>query len=139
MTSKIALLIMLLDKYSEQGYQHSLLEVQKLAYFLQEAGEPLKLNPHTDTAIIQEEKTTQSPTQLPTQSNSPILKLLSMLQDKTLASGELMQLLNLKHRANFRKNYLHPALKNGYIEQTIPEKPNSRLQKYRLTGKKYEN
>jgi len=93
------------------------------------------LYPHTNTAIIQDEETTQSLTQSPTQSNSPILKLLSVLQDKTLASGELIQLLNLKHRANFRENYLHPALRNGYIEQTMPEKPNSRLQKYRLTKK----
>jgi uncharacterized protein YwgA len=44
MTLGRALLIKLLDIYEEQGYQHSLLEVQKLAYFLQEAGEPLKLN-----------------------------------------------------------------------------------------------
>jgi len=44
MTLGRALLIKLLDIYDEQGYQHSLLEVQKLAYFLQEAGEPLKLN-----------------------------------------------------------------------------------------------
>ena len=44
MTRGRALLIKLLDLYGEQGYRHSLLEIQKLAYFLQEAGEPLKLN-----------------------------------------------------------------------------------------------
>lgn len=43
MTRGRALLIKLLDLYGEQGYRHSLLEIQKLAYFLQEAGEPLKL------------------------------------------------------------------------------------------------
>lgn len=43
MTPGRALLIRLLDLYSRQGYRHSLLEVQKLAYFLQEAGEPLRL------------------------------------------------------------------------------------------------
>ena len=44
MTPARALLIRLLDLYARQGYRHSLLEVQKLAYFLQEAGEPLHLN-----------------------------------------------------------------------------------------------
>lgn len=43
MTRGRALLIQLLDLYGRQGYRHSLLEVQKLAYFLQEAGEPLQL------------------------------------------------------------------------------------------------
>lgn len=44
MTRGRALLIKLLDLYGEQGYKHSLLEIQKLAYFLQEAGEPLRLD-----------------------------------------------------------------------------------------------
>jgi len=39
-----ALLIKLLERYSEAVYKTSLLEVQKLLYFLQAAGEPLKLD-----------------------------------------------------------------------------------------------
>ncbi len=38
-----ASLILLLKRYQLEGYKHSLLEVQKLAYFLQVAGESLKL------------------------------------------------------------------------------------------------
>ena len=45
---------------------------------------------------------------------------------------ELTQLLGLTHRATFQKNYLNPAIELGLIERTIPEKPKSPKQKYRL-------
>ncbi len=44
MTRARALFIALLDRYGREGYQRTLLEVQKIAYFLQEAGEPLRLD-----------------------------------------------------------------------------------------------
>jgi O-acetyl-ADP-ribose deacetylase (regulator of RNase III) len=44
LTRARALLIRLIKLYHQGGYRLRLLEVQKLAYFLQEAGEPLKLN-----------------------------------------------------------------------------------------------
>ncbi|MDY6906029.1 MAG: macro domain-containing protein [Thermodesulfobacteriota bacterium] len=44
MTKARALFIKLLNQYAIPGYRLSLLEIQKLAYFLQEAGEPLQLN-----------------------------------------------------------------------------------------------
>ncbi len=43
MTRARALFIKLLELYGIQGYRLSRLEIQKLAYFLQEAGEPLRL------------------------------------------------------------------------------------------------
>jgi hypothetical protein len=43
MTLARALFIKLMEKYMGLAYRLTLLEVQKLAYFLQEAGEPLKL------------------------------------------------------------------------------------------------
>ncbi|MCC9004160.1 MAG: macro domain-containing protein, partial [Candidatus Competibacter sp.] len=43
MTPARALFIKLMDAYSALDYRRTLLEVQKLAYFLQEAGEPLRL------------------------------------------------------------------------------------------------
>lgn len=46
---------------------------------------------------------------------------------------ELMQLLSLSGRDNFEKLYLKPAIELELLELTIPDKPNSRLQKYRLT------
>ena len=47
----------------------------------------------------------------------------------------LQKKLKLKNADHFRKAYIFPALKDGWIEMTIPDKPQSRLQKYRLTAK----
>ncbi len=44
-----------------------------------------------------------------------------------------MAALELSDRKSFRERYLLPALQAGLIEMTIPNKPSSRLQKYRLT------
>ena len=46
---------------------------------------------------------------------------------------EIQAKLGLSHRENFRSNYLKLALEQEFIEMTIPDKPNSSLQKYRLT------
>lgn len=43
-----ALVVLLLDRYFIPGYRVSLLEIQKLAYFLQEAGEELRLKFNRD-------------------------------------------------------------------------------------------
>ncbi|OGX05796.1 MAG: hypothetical protein A3G87_10305 [Omnitrophica bacterium RIFCSPLOWO2_12_FULL_50_11] len=74
-------------------------------------------------------------TQSPTQSTDPVVRLLLVLQQGELSAGELRLALQIKHRPTFRTNYLHPALEAGFIKYTIPDKPNSRLQKYRLTKK----
>lgn len=58
-------------------------------------------------------------------------QLLSILGEDTLSTVELMERLGLSHRPTFRKNYLNPALEKQLIERTIPEKPNSKNQKYR--------
>ena len=48
---------------------------------------------------------------------------------------ELQEILKLKDRENFRLNYLKPALDESLIEMTIPDKPTSKLQRYKLTYK----
>lgn len=48
-----------------------------------------------------------------------------------MSALECMRKLGLSHRATFRKHYLQPALDAGLIKRTLPDKPNSRLQKYR--------
>lgn len=58
--------------------------------------------------------------------------LLNALGNEELSGFELMGRLGLSHRPTFRQNYLVPALEAGVVERTIPDKPTSRLQKYRL-------
>lgn len=54
--------------------------------------------------------------------------------DEAVSALECMRKLGLSHRPTFRQNYLQPALDAGLIERTLPDKPNSRLQKYRHSG-----
>jgi ATP-dependent DNA helicase RecG len=50
------------------------------------------------------------------------------------ASEELQRVLGLKDRMHFQKVYLEPLLAAGWLEMTIPDKPRSRLQRYRTTA-----
>lgn len=52
-----------------------------------------------------------------------------------MSRDELMNKLELSGRDNFVNNYLNPAQEKNWIEMTLPEKPTSRNQKYRLTRK----
>lgn len=63
-----------------------------------------------------------------------VMRLLRAIKG-TADRSTLQASLGLKARKNFRLLHLAPALAEGLIEMTIPDKPNSRLQKYRLTMK----
>jgi ATP-dependent DNA helicase RecG len=51
-----------------------------------------------------------------------------------MTRGEIQKKLGLKDEKHFREYYQQVAVKLGLIEMTIPDKPRSRLQKYRLTA-----
>jgi hypothetical protein len=57
------------------------------------------------------------------------------LKDGEKSPADLRSVLEIKHRPTFRENYLHPALNAGLVEMTLPKKPSSPNQKYRLTAK----
>ena len=63
----------------------------------------------------------------------PVDQLLQLLVAGPLPPSALRAGLGLKHRYTFRTNYLRPALERQWIAPTLPDKPNSRLQRYRLT------
>ena len=53
-----------------------------------------------------------------------------MEYDVPYTSNEIMKRLGLKSKETLRKNYLNPAIELGLIRMTIPDKPNSRNQRY---------
>jgi Fic family protein len=86
-------------------------------------------------ALLTALREVSSTDQVGDQLTDQVKSLLKILQTNPLSAVECMARLKLSHRPTFRANYLHPALDQKLIERTIPEKPNSRLQKYRLTDK----
>lgn len=62
-------------------------------------------------------------------------QVLSLLQciEGEMSRDEIMQKMGLKDIKNFRDGYLNPAVGDGWIELTIPDKPKSPKQKYKLT------
>jgi hypothetical protein len=48
-------------------------------------------------------------------------------------ASEIQKLLRLRHRESFQNNYLKPSLETGWLERTIPDKPRSRMHRYRTT------
>ena len=63
-----------------------------------------------------------------------VMRLLRISQGP-MSRDELQAALGLKDRKSFRERYLRPGLEAGLIAMTLPDKPNSRLQKYRRTLK----
>lgn len=60
-----------------------------------------------------------------------IKKLLDVMEyDIPYTSNSLMEKLGLKSKEGFRRNYLRPAVDMNLIRMTIPDKPNSRNQRY---------
>ena len=47
----------------------------------------------------------------------------------------MLAFMGLSDRTKFRRKYIHQLLEAGILELTIPDKPNSQNQKYRLTAK----
>lgn len=58
-------------------------------------------------------------------------KLLSVMEyDVPYPAASIMKELGLKSRETFRKNYMNPAIEMGAVRMTLPDKPNSKNQRY---------
>ena len=76
----------------------------------------------------------QLTTEVNTEVTTEVKKLIQVCKGEQ-TRNQLQQLLGLKESEHFRKAYIKPAIEQGLLEMTIPDKPNSSKQKYRLTRK----
>lgn len=72
------------------------------------------------------------PPQVTPQVTPQVGALLSRISGE-MSRQSLQNALELADREHFRKTHLIPALEQGVIEMTLPDKPTSRSQRYRLT------
>lgn len=57
--------------------------------------------------------------------------LLELMEyDVPYTSNAIMEALGLKSKETLRRNYLNPAMESGLIRMTLPDKPNSKNQRY---------
>ena len=58
-------------------------------------------------------------------------KLLKVMKKGVpLSANEIMKRLGIKSKETLRGSYLNPAIENGLVKRTIPDKPHSKNQKY---------
>jgi hypothetical protein len=53
-----------------------------------------------------------------------------MEYDIPYSANDLILFLNIKTKETLRNSYLNPAIDNGLIKMTLPDKPNSKNQRY---------
>ncbi|MFH0800196.1 MAG: ATP-binding protein [Pseudomonadota bacterium] len=63
-----------------------------------------------------------------------VTRLLAVMSSE-MKRKEIQEALGLKHEDHFREAYLLPAIRAGVVELTIPDRPRSSRQRYRLTAK----
>lgn len=61
------------------------------------------------------------------------IEVLKALDGKTLSRKNIFAAIGMNSDSRSFKRHIEPLLIAGFIEMTVPDKPNSRLQKYRLT------
>ncbi len=84
-------------------------------------------------SLVPSMSTTQVTTQVTMQVTAQVVAVLTAALTEAKTREELQRAIDIKNREHFRKAYLEPILASGLLERTIPDKPKSRMQKYRLT------
>ena len=104
----------------ENGNPEPIFTVDKITAFEVTVRPSLSLN-----LVTSEEKVTKSVTKL-TETVNDIIAFCSTPRSMT----EIMEHIGFKHRYNVKHRYIDPLIDSGVLMMTIPDKPNSRNQKY---------
>lgn len=64
-----------------------------------------------------------------------ISKFIIALSDQKLTASQIMAIMNLKDRKNFKTTYLDEAIAKKFVKMLYPDRPNHPRQKYYLTVK----
>ena len=63
------------------------------------------------------------------------LSVLKALETKSLSRKEIFAAIGMRNDFRAFKRNIEPLMSGGYVEMTVPDKPSSKLQMYRLTEK----
>jgi len=83
--------------------------------------------------VIRAALSDQMTEQVAEQATEQVARLLMVVREGQFSTRELMARVGLSHRPTFLYDYLQPALAGGWLEMTIPDRPKSPRQQYRLT------
>jgi ATP-dependent DNA helicase RecG len=103
-------------------------EVRALA-----AAQPAAQAKELDTGEVTGEVTREVTGEVTDQVSREVLRLLGALHGE-MPRQEMQKALGLRHEDHFRQAYLGPALEAAAIERTLPGKPRSSKQRYRITA-----
>jgi len=87
-----------------------------------------------EAAVQATDQATKSPTKFTPEVTPEVRRLLAVITGE-MTRGEIQERLGLKDEKHFREYYQQVGVKLGLIEMTIPDKPLSSRQKYRLIDK----
>ena len=62
------------------------------------------------------------------------ISVLKSLEHRALSRKEIFAAIKMNRDSRSYKRHIEPLIEAGLVEMTVPDKPNSRLQKYRLTN-----